>query len=89
LSKIRVKIHYRDDIRGMAIDTGMPFDEFVDKLAAKFNRVFEDVSLRFTDDDGGRVTMRDESDYELAIETARENARGRSEGKLEIWCEDR
>jgi len=89
MSKIRVKIHYKDDIRGMAIDTQMPFEEFVDKLAAKFERVFDDVSLRFKDDDGGRVTMRDESDYELAIETARENAKGRSEGKLEVWCDDR
>jgi len=89
LSRIRVKIHYREDIRGMAIEPGMPFDEFVDRLTAKFDRVFEDVVLRFKDDDGAKVNMRDESDYELAVETARENAKGRSEGKIEVWCDDR
>jgi len=87
-SKIRVKIHYKDDIRGMALDPQSSFDEFVDKLTTKFERAFDGLSLKFKDDDGGRVTMRDESDYELAIETARENAKGKSEGKLEVWCED-
>lgn len=89
VSKIRVKIHYRDDIRGMALDPQVPFDDFMDKLTAKFDKAFGDLTLRFKDEDGGRVSMQDESDYELAIETARENGKGRSEGKLEIWCEDR
>lgn len=34
------------------------------------------------------MSLRDEMDYELAIETARENAKGKSEGRLEIWCTD-
>ena len=40
------------------------------------------------------VTLRDESDFELAVETAREVAKagkgggGGSEGKLEVWCQD-
>jgi hypothetical protein len=83
------QIHYKDDIRGMALDPQVPFEEFVDKLTAKFDRAFDSIALRFKDEDGGRVTMRDESDYELAIETARESAKGRSEGKLEVWCDDR
>jgi hypothetical protein len=44
--------------------------------------------LKFKDEDGGMVSLKDESDYELAIETARESAKGRSEGKLEVWCAD-
>ena len=42
--------------------------------------------MKFKYEDGGKVTLRDEMDYELAIETARESAKGKPEGKLEIWC---
>jgi neutrophil cytosolic factor 2 len=72
----------------MAIDPQISFEEFMDKITAKFEKAFDGLTLRFVDEDGGRVTLRDESDYELAIETARETAKGKSEGKLEIWCED-
>ena len=44
--------------------------------------------MKFKDEDGGKVTLRDESDYELAIETARESAKGKPEGKLEVWADD-
>ncbi|KAF8756689.1 NADPH oxidase regulator [Rhizoctonia solani] len=63
MTKIRVKLHYKDDVRGMAISPDMH-------------------------EDGGRVSMRDDGDYDLAVETAREAAKGRAEGKLEIWCVD-
>lgn len=46
------------------------------------------LGLKFKDEDDVKVTLRDGSDYELAIETARANLKGRSEGKLEIWCTD-
>ncbi|KAF7375880.1 P-type phospholipid transporter [Mycena sanguinolenta] len=85
LIKIRVKLHYDDDIRGMALAPETPFEEFLDKVTAKFGR---DLTLKFTDEDGGKVSLRDESDYELAIETARESSKGKPEGKLEIWCMD-
>jgi hypothetical protein len=85
LSLIRVKLHYEDDIRGMTLPPDISFNEFLDKVTAKFNK---SMSLKFTDEDGGKVTLRDESDFELAIETARENSKGKSEGKLEVWCTD-
>ncbi|KIY65315.1 hypothetical protein CYLTODRAFT_424456 [Cylindrobasidium torrendii FP15055 ss-10] len=85
LVKIRVKLHYEDEVRGMALTPETPFDEFLDKLTLKFGK---SVSLKFKDEDGGKVTLRDESDYDMAIETARENAKGKPEGKLEIWCSD-
>lgn len=69
----------------MAISPDMRFEEFLEKVSAKFGRPFGTLGLKFKDDDGGRVSMRDDSDYDLAIETAREAARGRSEGKLEVW----
>lgn len=88
LVKIRVKLHYQDDVRGMAVTPEMPFDEFVDRVTAKFGKNPNEIALKFKDEDGTRVSLRDESDFDMAIETARESARGRPEGKLEIWCMD-
>ncbi|KAK7045663.1 hypothetical protein VNI00_007496 [Paramarasmius palmivorus] len=88
LVKIRVKLHYKDDVRGMALTPETPFEEFMEKVCSKFGRNFGGLGLKFKDEDGGKVTLADESDYELAIETARESSKGKPEGKLEIWCAD-
>lgn len=47
-----------------------------------------EIAMKFTDEDGGRISLRDEGNYELAVETALESAKGRAEGKLEIWVVD-
>jgi len=86
LIKIRVKLHYQDDIRGMTLDPQAPFEEFMDKVTSKFGKSIGGLGIKFKDEDGGKVTLRDESDYELAIETARESSKGKPEGKLELWC---
>lgn len=75
-------------MRGMALIPETTFDEFLDKLTAKFGKGMNGLLLKFKDEDGGKVSLRDESDYELAIETARESSKGKPEGKLEIWCTD-
>ncbi|KAF9476353.1 NADPH oxidase regulator NoxR [Pholiota conissans] len=88
LTLIRVKLHYQDDIRGMTLTPDTPFADFMEKVTSKFGKDINGLGLRFKDEDGGKVTLRDDSDYELAIETARESSKGKSEGKLEIWCQD-
>ncbi|KIK09857.1 hypothetical protein K443DRAFT_671168 [Laccaria amethystina LaAM-08-1] len=88
LTLIRVKLHYQDDTRGMTLTPDTPFADFMDKVTAKFGKEINGLGLKFKDEDGGKVTLRDESDYELAIETARESAKGKPEGKLELWCTD-
>ncbi|KAG8930789.1 hypothetical protein FRC02_003661 [Tulasnella sp. 418] len=88
LIKIRVKLHYSDDVRGMALSPDLPFEEFVDKITMKFGKRYGQLSMKFKDEDGGKVSLKDEMDYEMAIETARESAQGRPEGKLEIWLTD-
>jgi len=88
LSKIRVKVHYQEDVRGMTLTPDIPFEEFMERITQKFNRSLTGLGMKFKDEDGGKVSLRDESDYELAIETARELAKGKAEGKLEIWCTD-
>jgi hypothetical protein len=82
-----VQIHFEDDVRGMAVDPTLAYHDFVDRVATKFELMPRDIRLKFVDEDGGKVTLQDESDYELAIETARVSAKGRPEGKLEMWCE--
>jgi neutrophil factor 2 len=72
----------------MALTPETSFDEFVDKVTAKFGKRPDGMQLKFKDEDGGKVSLRDDMDYELAIETARESARGKPEGKLEVWCSD-
>ncbi|KAF8160854.1 NADPH oxidase regulator NoxR [Crassisporium funariophilum] len=88
LTLIRVKLHYQDDTRGMTLTPDTPFPEFMDKVTTKFRKETNGLGLKFRDEDGGKVTLRDESDYELAVETARESSKGKAEGKLEIWCQD-
>ncbi|KAI0645325.1 hypothetical protein C8Q79DRAFT_971067 [Trametes meyenii] len=86
--KIRVKLYYREDVRGMALLPETPYEEFLDMVQRKFGVVPGALGMKFKDEDGGKVTLRDEMDYELAIETARHNAKGRPEGRLEVWCMD-
>ena len=47
------------------------------------------LGMKFQDEDGGKVSLRDDSDFELAVETAREQSRAGvrpgAEGKLCVW----
>jgi tetratricopeptide (TPR) repeat protein len=88
LSNIRVKLHYQGDVRGMTLTPDTSFEEFIERVTSKFDTTMDGLGLKFKDEDDVKVTLRDGSDYELAIETARANAKGRGEGKLEIWCTD-
>lgn len=87
-SNIRVKLHYQGDVRGMTLTLDTSFEEFVERVTSKFGTTMDGLGLKFKDEDDVKVTLRDGGDYELAIETARANAKGRGEGKLEIWCTD-
>ncbi|KAF9228339.1 hypothetical protein BS17DRAFT_692483 [Gyrodon lividus] len=87
LGNIRIKLHYQDDVRGMTLPPDTPFADFVERVTSKFGTPLDGLGLKFKDEDGTKITLRDESDYELALETARDSV-GRGEGKLEVWCMD-
>lgn len=89
LTKLRVKIHFEDDIRGMTLSPALSYDEFIDKVCAKFNRSSSSLVIKFADEDGNKVTLMDDSDYDLAMEVARDVSKGKAEGKLEVWCTSR
>ena len=82
------QLHYQGDVRGMAIPPTTSFRDFVERVTAKFGTPLTGLGMKFTDEDGTKISLRDEGDFELAVETAREGARGRSEGKIEVWCVD-
>jgi len=85
-SKVRVKVRFRDEVRGLALTPDVTFAEFMGMLSSKFTIPVSSMDVKFKDEDGGHVSMKDEMDYEMALETAKEGANGKGEGKLEIWC---
>lgn len=89
LTKLRVKIHFEDEIRGMTLSPQLVFDDFIDKVCAKFSHSAATMSIKFADEDGNKVSLVDESDYDLALEVARDSAKGKPEGKIEVWCAER
>lgn len=86
LTKLRVKIHFEDDIRGMTLLPDLAYDVFLDKVCAKFNRTASSLVIKFADEEGNKVSLMDDSDFDLAMELARDTAKGKGEGKLELWC---
>ena len=85
-SKLRVKVRFRDEIRGLALTPDVSFSEFMGMLSSKFAIRVGGLDVKFKDEDGGQVSTKDDMDYEMALETAKESANGKTEGKLEIWC---
>jgi len=71
----------------MAMTPDVPFEEFFARVAEKFGRKVDEIQMKFADEDGAKVSLRDGSDYDLAIETARESAKGMPDGKLTVWVE--
>lgn len=88
MTKIRVKLHHGSDTRGMAVATDMQFDDFLGKVTKKFSLRAGRVAMKYKDEEGSMVSILDEDDWESAVETARAYAKGRAEGKVEIWVED-
>jgi PB1 domain len=73
----------------MTLSPNLTFDEFFDKVSAKFNRSPSNLFIKFLDEEGNKVSLIDESDYDLAMDVARDSAKGKPEGKLEVWCAKR
>lgn len=72
----------------MAISPSFSFQEFVEKIAAKFGRKSDELLLKFEYDDGAKIALQDNDDYLMAIETARASAKGSPTGKLSVWVLD-
>lgn len=83
LKKIRVKVH-ADDTRYVMVGTAVEFRDFIDQIRAKFGiRQSFKVKIR---DEQDMITMADQDDLDMAIESARASAkREKSDmGKMEV-----
>ncbi|KAG9003507.1 hypothetical protein FRB94_003090 [Tulasnella sp. JGI-2019a] len=92
--KIRIRIHYRDELRGMAIAPQCSFEEFQAMIVLKFGVQWSKLVIKFNDEDGGKISLKDAMDWDMAVEVSRASSPGgseplgKSEGKLEVWLSD-
>ncbi|KAF2431167.1 hypothetical protein EJ08DRAFT_189696 [Tothia fuscella] len=86
MKKIRVKVH-ADDTRYVMVGTAVEFPDFIDQIRAKFG-IRQSFKVKIQDEQD-MITMADQDDLEMAIETARGNAkREKSDmGKMEVWIQ--
>jgi hypothetical protein len=83
-SKIRVKVH-ASDTRYVFIDQNKTMREFVQQIRDKFGiRSNFKVEIR---DEGDMITMADQDDLDMEIQTARSAARKENAemAKMEVW----
>ncbi|KAL4079327.1 hypothetical protein J3A83DRAFT_4456764 [Scleroderma citrinum] len=95
---IRVKLYYQGEVRGMTLPASTSLSTFTARVTTKFGVAVESLKLRFVDEDGVKISLGDEEDWGLAMETAtgtggvgsrdgKAGGRG-GEGRLEVWCEE-
>jgi len=75
-TKIREKTHCNGDTRGMALDLTLSFAEFRQRVAAKFETTPQSIMLKFRDDDGRKISLRDESDYCTSLRSSPRERQG-------------
>lgn len=55
----------------MAIVPGTTLDDFIVRLAKKFGKQADSVDIKFKDEEGDLVSLKDEDDFESAVDCAR------------------
>jgi hypothetical protein len=83
MKKIRVKVH-ADDTRYVLVGSAVEFRDFVDQIRKKFG-LRQSFKIKIKDD-ADMITMADQDDLEMAIETAKSIARKEKSdmGKMEV-----
>ena len=81
---VRVKVHHGDDTRYVMVNTGIMYEEFLDRVRDKFQ-----MENRFKikiKDEGDLITMGDRDDWDMAVQGVRRAARKESAemGKMEV-----
>ena len=88
IRKIRVKVHATDDVRYIMIGAAVEFPDLVDRIRDKFG-IRRRFKIKIRDDDGpdgDMVTMGDQDDLDMAVMTAKSQARKQrlDTGKMEV-----
>ena len=87
MRKIRVKVH-SEDVRYIMVGIAIEFPDMVDKIREKFG-LRKRFKIKVRDDDmpdGDMITMGDQDDLDMAIQTAQNVARRENSemAKLEV-----
>lgn len=86
-TKVRIKVHAAADVRYIMVGTAVEFPDLVSSIQAKFGlrRRFK-IKVKDDDSDGDMVTMGDQDDLEMIMQTVTENAKRQrlDTGKLEV-----
>ncbi|TID25307.1 NADPH oxidase regulator [Venturia nashicola] len=86
MKKIRVKVH-ADDTRYVLVGSAVEFKDFVNQIRAKFG-IRQAFKIKIKDEND-MITMADQEDLEMAVETAKSGARREKSdmGKMEVWIQ--
>jgi hypothetical protein len=75
ISKIKVKVTMNDTARIVMIPVDIEIEEFIDRVAAKFNVPARKLKCKFLDEDGQELDLCDQDEMEMLIELAKEEAK--------------
>ncbi|KAB8339142.1 hypothetical protein FH972_022078 [Carpinus fangiana] len=90
VKKIRIKAHYKEDMRYVMAPSAIQFNELLDAVSKKFDLGGpHKVRVKTRDEDGDLITMGDQEDLDAVVLGAKDEAQRESSemGKLEIWVE--
>lgn len=88
VKKIRVKVHSNAETRYIMIEPAVEYGDFETKVREKFGlRKRLRVQMQ---DDGDMITMGDQDDLDMLIESAKSAARKEKQdmGKMEVWIQE-
>lgn len=88
IRKIRVKVHAPGDVRYVMIGPAVEFSDLSDRIRDKFG-IRKKLKIKIKDEDmpeGDMITMGDQDDLDMAISSARTNARKTRQevGKIDV-----
>jgi hypothetical protein len=63
-TKVRLKLHFNEEIRVLVVNKTLPFDELLAKLREQYDRT---ISFRYMDEENDLITVRCEDDWQEAL----------------------
>ena len=79
----------------MVVSPDINLSEFIEAVCAKFSYEYGGLRLRFEDEEKTKVSLMDEGDWAMALETATNSGiisgsdNGKAgEGRLSVYCEE-
>lgn len=84
LPHLSFQLYFKDEIRAMVVSPSITYSDLYKRVCDKLEQAFGRVRVKFEDEDGTKVTIRDDEDWEMAVNIT--SMRG--DGKLPIWCEE-